>query len=73
MPEEIESGRKALLDLGAKLGAKRKTAAPKLAASVTAHLRDLGFKKSEFTGAPANRLKAIASSGEIAHVVGACK
>jgi DNA repair protein RecN (Recombination protein N) len=46
--KEIEAGRKALLDLGAKLGAKRKTAAPKLAASVTAHLRDLGFKKSEF-------------------------
>ena len=48
LAKEIEAGRKAMLDLGAKLGAKRKTAAPKLAASVTAHLRDLGFKKSEF-------------------------
>ena len=46
--QEIEAERKALLDLGAKLGGKRKAAAPKLAASVTAHLRDLGFKKSEF-------------------------
>ena len=45
---EIEASRKALGEAGAKLGQKRKTAAPKLAASVTAHLRDLGFKKSEF-------------------------
>ena len=48
---EIAAARKALLDAGAKLSAKRKTAAPKLAASVTAHLRDLGFKKSEFAAA----------------------
>ena len=45
---EIETARKALLDAGKKLGAKRGTAAPKLATSVTAHLRDLGFKKSDF-------------------------
>src|SRR5688572_32528067 len=40
--------RSALLDAGAKLSAKRQAAAPKLAASITAHLRDLGFKKSDF-------------------------
>lgn len=45
---EIEAAKKALQDAGAKLGQKRKAAAPKLAASVTTHLRDLGFKKSEF-------------------------
>ncbi len=49
LAREIESGRAALLETGAKLGQKRRTAAPKLAASVTAHLRDLGFKKSDFT------------------------
>ena len=48
---EIATARKDLLDAGAKLGAKRNTAAPKLAASVTAHLRDLGFKKSAFAAA----------------------
>ncbi len=46
--QEIEAARKTMLELGAKLGAKRRAAAPKLASSVTAHLRDLGFKKSEF-------------------------
>ncbi len=45
---EIAAAERALREAGAKLGQKRKTAAPKLAASVTAHLRDLGFKKSEF-------------------------
>ena len=45
---EIEAARKALLEAGKKLSAKRGTAAPKLATSVTTHLRDLGFKKSDF-------------------------
>jgi DNA repair protein RecN (Recombination protein N) len=48
LEKEIAAARKALLDAGAKLGAKRQAAAPKLATSVTAHLRDLGFKKSDF-------------------------
>ena len=46
---EIGTVRTAMLDSGAKLTAKRRAAAPKLAASVVKHLRDLGFKKSEFT------------------------
>lgn len=46
---EIDVATKTLQEAGAKLGQKRRTAAPKLAASVTAHLRDLGFKKSEFS------------------------
>jgi len=45
---EIETTRKALLDAGKKLSVRRGTAAPKLATSVTTHLRDLGFKKSDF-------------------------
>lgn len=64
--QEIDAARKAMLDLGAKLGAKRKTAAPKLAASVTAHLRDLGFKKSEFAIALAANEKPVASGLESA-------
>ena len=51
LEKEIDAAQKAMLDSGAKLGAKRKTAAPKLAGSITAHLRDLGFKKSEFAAA----------------------
>ncbi len=51
LEKEIAAGRQALLDAGMKLGAKRQTAAPKLAASVTGHLRDLGFKKSDFRAA----------------------
>lgn len=46
---EIEKQKKAMLETGAKLADKRKAAAPKLAKSVTGHLRDLGFKKSDFT------------------------
>jgi DNA repair protein RecN (Recombination protein N) len=46
---EIEKLRKGMLETGAKLSEKRATAAPKLAKSVTGHLRDLGFKKSDFT------------------------
>src|SRR6202022_4328098 len=48
LEKEIEAARKAANETGAKLGAKRSAGAPKLAAAVTAHLRDLGFKKSEF-------------------------
>lgn len=44
----IEKERASMAEAGKKLGAKRSTAAPKLATSVTAHLRDLGFKKSDF-------------------------
>ncbi len=51
LEKEIATARAALLEAGAKLGAKRKAAAPKLAASITAHLRDLGFKKAEFAAA----------------------
>ena len=46
---EIAASRKTMLDAARKLSAKRDTAAPKLAAAVTGHLRDLGFKKSDFT------------------------
>ena len=49
LESEIATQRKAMLDTARKLSAKRSTAAPKLAAAVTAHLRDLGFKKSDFT------------------------
>lgn len=45
---EIEAGKKAVQEAGKKLNAKRAAAAPKLATSVTAQLRDLGFKKSDF-------------------------
>jgi len=48
LEKEIETSRKTLLDLGAKLRGKRQAAAPKLAAGITAQLRDLGFKKSDF-------------------------
>ena len=49
LTKEIEKQRKAMLDTAGRLSAKRTAAAPKLAASVTAHLRELGFKKSDFT------------------------
>jgi DNA repair protein RecN (Recombination protein N) len=48
LEQEIASTHKALLAAGAKLTKLRQTAAPKLSADVTKHLRDLGFKKSEF-------------------------
>ena len=47
--QEIEKQRKALLETAAKLTEKRTATAPKLAKSVTTGLRDLGFKKSDFT------------------------
>ena len=49
LEKEIEAARHALLEIGRKLADKRKIAAPRLGASATAHLRDLGFKKSQFT------------------------
>jgi DNA repair protein RecN (Recombination protein N) len=49
LAREITAGRAALLEAGRQLGKKRHAAAPKLAASVTAQLRDLGFQKSAFT------------------------
>lgn len=48
LEREMAAAREAMREAGTKLGAKRRTAAPKLAAGVTAHLRDLGFKKAEF-------------------------
>ena len=49
LESEITTQRKAMLDTARKLSAKRGAAAPKLASAVTAHLRDLGFRKSDFT------------------------
>ncbi len=49
LESEIAAQRKLMLDTARKLSAKRSAAAPKLASAVTAHLRDLGFKKSDFT------------------------
>lgn len=49
LEKQIASARNELGKLGEKIRAKRKTAAPKLATSVTKHLRDLGFKRSEFS------------------------
>jgi DNA repair protein RecN (Recombination protein N) len=48
LQREIDAARKKLAEAGAKLGKKRKVAAPKLADDVRTQLRDLGFKKSEF-------------------------
>jgi DNA repair protein RecN (Recombination protein N) len=49
LAREMESARSALLEAGQKLSQKRRAAGPKLGSSVTTHLRDLGFKKSEFS------------------------
>lgn len=49
LTREIEKEQKAMLETAGKLSAKRAAAAPKLAKNVTAHLCDLGFKKSAFT------------------------
>jgi DNA repair protein RecN (Recombination protein N) len=46
---EIDAQRKAMVETARKLSSKRTAAAPKLAAAVTGHLRDLGFKKSDFS------------------------
>ena len=48
LEKEIEAARGRLAEAGAKLSRKRKSAAPKLAADVKSHMRDLGFKKSTF-------------------------
>ncbi|HEY3898748.1 MAG TPA: DNA repair protein RecN [Chthoniobacter sp.] len=48
LAKEIEAAHTAIAEAGKKLGTRRNTAAPKLGASVTAQLRDLGFKKSDF-------------------------
>jgi DNA repair protein RecN (Recombination protein N) len=49
LEQEIEKSRAKMLQRGGKLSKLRSAAAPKLGASVTAHLRDLGFKKAEFS------------------------
>jgi DNA repair protein RecN (Recombination protein N) len=49
LDKQIAGARSDLAQLGEKIRSKRKTAAPKLATSVTKHLRDLGFKRSEFS------------------------
>jgi DNA repair protein RecN (Recombination protein N) len=49
LEKQIAAAHAELGQLGEKIRAKRKTAAPKLATSVTKHLRDLGFKRSEFS------------------------
>jgi DNA repair protein RecN (Recombination protein N) len=45
---EIGDARETLTDIGGKLTAKRKSAGPKLASTITTHLRDLGFKRGDF-------------------------
>lgn len=49
LQSEIGAARKKLAEAGAKLSAKRAAAAPKLAKDIQSQLRDLGFKKSEFS------------------------
>jgi DNA repair protein RecN (Recombination protein N) len=49
LEHEMEKQRAAMLATAEKLTDKRTAAAPKLAKNVTIHLRDLGFKKSDFT------------------------
>jgi DNA repair protein RecN (Recombination protein N) len=47
--QEIDTAHRDALQTAEKLTEKRRAAAPKLAKSVTTHLRDLGFKKADFT------------------------
>ena len=49
LKSQIEMHRKAMSETAVKLTAKRKGAVARLAAAVTGHLRDLGFKKSDFS------------------------
>ncbi|MDQ3624570.1 MAG: DNA repair protein RecN [Verrucomicrobiota bacterium] len=49
LEKEIATTRKALQHAGADLSRERSAAAPKLAASITGHLRDLGFQKAAFS------------------------
>lgn len=58
----IEAAHRKVSDLGEKLSALRKKAAPKLASAIRTHLRDLGFKKSEFSVA-IEPLEKISSTG----------
>lgn len=48
LEKEISSARKAADDAAKKLSAKRKKSAPKLAAEISSHLSQLGFKRSLF-------------------------
>jgi DNA repair protein RecN (Recombination protein N) len=48
LAKEIDAAHTAIAEAGKKLTSRRNSAAPKLATGVTAHLRDLGFKKSDF-------------------------
>ncbi len=48
LERELEAGRRAMLETGAKLSKKRAGIAPKLAKEIKTHLADLGFRKSEF-------------------------
>ncbi len=49
LEQTIAAARKMVATAGAALSKKRTAAAPKLAGSITAQLRDLGFKKSGFS------------------------
>jgi DNA repair protein RecN (Recombination protein N) len=49
LQREIAAAGKVVAETGAALTKKRQTAGPKLATAITAHLRDLGFKKSGFS------------------------
>jgi DNA repair protein RecN (Recombination protein N) len=49
LEREIAAARKKVAEAGAALSKKRAAAGPKLAAAITAELRDLGFKKSAFS------------------------
>ena len=49
LQRDINQTRITLLEKGARLSQTREKAAPKLAADIKAQLRDLGFKKSEFS------------------------
>jgi DNA repair protein RecN (Recombination protein N) len=49
LAREMEKTRSEMLAVGAKLSARRRAAGPKLAGDIKSQLRDLGFKKSEFS------------------------
>lgn len=64
LEEQMGIVQKNLIKAAAKLSKERQAGAPKLAASVTSHLRDLGFKKSEFSIALHPLLEPVGSGGE---------
>lgn len=66
LEKDIAEARKALDEAGAKLTARREAAAPKLAKSIGAQLRDLGFGKAEFSVALHRAPKPAASGFETA-------